>query len=211
MSVQSQKEKFRFWRKWTLLNAIVIIVSYPIGLILGLLIFETMGYTMSEWGTPFEQTLMQIGFGILIGFGIGITQRILLKKVFNVSSLWLYSLAIGFIITEIIVGIICWKLDLNRGDLSFVENNPLPHALIAAISGLLIGIIQLPLLKKYFSEIGYWIAANTIAWGISILITAINVQSEAFLLITFIIGSILYGAITGATLMWLMKLKEAES
>ena len=211
MIIISRNEKFRFWRKWTFLNAIVIILSYPIGFIVGLFISEAMGYSVDEWGTPVEQTLMLMGFGILIGFGIGITQRILLKKVFNVSSLWLYSLTVGFIITELIVGIICWKLDVNRGDLSFIEGNPFTHAIILSISGLLIGLIQLPLLRKHFTGIAYWLIASTLAWGISVLITAIGHKYDTAVLITYILGAVLYGAITGATLMWIMKLKEVES
>ena len=52
--------------------------------------------------------------------------------------------------------------------------------------------------------------ASTLAWGISILITAINVTNDIFLLVTFIIGILLYGLITGAALMWVLKPKEIK-
>jgi len=211
MSVNSKKEKFRFWRNWTLLNALVIILLYPIGGIIVLLISEAMGYSNDQWAPPFEQTIMLIIFGALIGFGIGFVQRLLLRKVFNVSAFWIYSVAIGFILTELIVGIVLWKMDINRGELSFIEFNALAHALILAITGLLIGLIQLPLLRKHYSGNVYWVIASTLAWGISILITAINQKSELALLITFIFGAILYGAITGATLMWILQPKEIKS
>ena len=211
MSVNTKKEKFRFWRNWTLLNALVIILLYPIGGIIILIISEAMGYSMDQWAPPLEQTIMLIVFGALIGFGIGITQWLLLRKVFNVSSFWLYSVAIGFIIIELIAGIILWKLDINRGELSFIEGNPLAHALILAITGLLIGLIQLPLLRRHYSGVVYWVIASTLAWGISVLLTTIGHQYDIAVLITFILGSLLYGAITGATLMWLMQKKEVES
>jgi hypothetical protein len=163
---------------------------------------------VDEWGSPFEQTVVQIALGIVIGFSIGITQWRLLRKVFNVSSFWLYSVVIGFTILELIAGIILWKLDINRGELNFIEFNALAHALILAITGLIIGIIQMPILKKQYAGSVYWVIASTLAWGISILITAIDQDSELALLITFIIGAILYGAITGATLMWILKPKE---
>ena len=69
----------------------------------------------------------------------------------------------------------------------------------------------MPLLKKQYAGRVYWVIASTLAWGISILITAIDQDSELALLITFIIGAILYGAITGATLMWILKPKEKKS
>ena len=120
-------------------------------------------------------------------------------------------MAIGIILIGLVGGIILWKLHINRGELSFIENNPLPHALIAAIYGLIIGIIQLPLLRKHFSGSIFWIITSTIAWGVSILITAIDTGSEKGLLLLFILGALLYGAITGATLMWILRPKELNS
>ena len=211
MSVNTFKEKIRFWIKWSLANALVIILVYPIGLIIGLFISEAMGYSMEEWGTPFEQTIMKMGFGVLIGIGIGITQWMFLRKVFNVSSFWLYTVAIGFIIVELIAGIILWKMDINRGELSFVEGDSIGHSVILAISGLTIGLIQLPLLKKHYFGSVYWVIGSTLAWGMSVLITAISQESDVGILITFILGAILYGAITGYTLMWILKPKEIEA
>ena len=209
MSVSTNKEKVQFWWKWTLINALVLILSYIISVFVILFIAESIfDNSIDEWGSPFEQTVGQIALGIVIGFSIGITQWRLLRKVFNVSSFWLYSVAIGFTILELIAGIILWKLDINRGELNFIESNVLAHALLLAITGLIIGIIQMPLLKKQYAGRVYWVIASTLAWGTSILITAIDQDSELALLITFIIGAILYGAITGATLMWILKPKE---
>ena len=209
MSVSTKKEKVQFWWKWTLINALVLILSYIISVFVVLLINEIIfDNTVDEWGSPFEQTVVQIALGIVIGFSIGITQWRLLRKVFNVSSFCLYSVVIGFTILELIAGIILWKLDINRGELNFIEFNALAHALILAITGLIIGIIQMPFLKKNYAGNVYWVIASTVAWGISILITAIDQDFELTLLITFIIGAILYGAITGATLMWILKPKE---
>ena len=211
MSVNTNKEKVQFWRKWILVNALVLILGYIVSGFFVLLINEVIfGLTMSEWGTPFEQSIMQIAAGTVIGISMGITQWLLLRKVFDVSLFWLYSVAIGFIIIELIAGIILWKLNINRGELSFIEFNALAHALILAITGLLIGMIQLPLLRKHYSGSVYWVIASTLAWGISILITVIDQESELALLITFIIGAFLYGAITGATLMWIMRPKELK-
>ena len=204
MIVNINKEKFRFWIKWTLVNALVLILGYIVSGFFVLLINEVIfGLTMSEWGTPFEQSIMQIAAGTVIGFSMGITQWLLLRKVFDVSSLWIYSVAIGFVIIELFVGIILWKLDINRGDLSFIEGKPLAHALILGITGLLISLIQLPLLRKHYSGNVYWVISSTLAWGISVLLTAIFHQSELAILITFVLGAILYGAITGATLIGL--------
>ncbi len=209
MSVSTKKEKVQFWRKWTLINALVLIVSYVVsGFVLLFIAGSIFDNSIDEWGSPFEQTVGQIAMGIIIGFSIGITQWRLLRKLFNVSSFWLYSIVLGFIIVELIAGIILWKLDINRGELSFIEFNALAHALLLTITGFIIGIIQMPLLKKHYAGSAYWVMASTAAWGMSIFITAIDQNSELALLITFMIGAILYGAITGATLMWILKPKK---
>jgi hypothetical protein len=75
----------------------------------------------------------------------------------------------------------------------------------------MIGIIQFPLLRKHFYGIAYWVLASTIAWGISVLITAIGHKYDLAVLITFILGTVLYGGITGATLMWILQPKEIKS
>ena len=212
MSVNTKQEKFRFWRNWTLLNALVLIFSTIISLIVMLLFAEVIfGFSIDAWGSSFEQIIIAISAGAIIGFSIGITQWLLLRKRFSLSSFWLYSVAIGFILTELIVGIVLWKMDIIRVELSFIENNPLPHALILAITGLLTGLIQMPLLRKHFYRIAYWVGASTVAWGIGVLLMAIDTGSEIGFLLLFILGTLLYGAITGATLMWILQPKEIKS
>jgi len=207
MSEIANHKKIRFWKNWTLINAIILILSYIIGIIVMFLIAGAFQVRMDEWGSPFEQILEQIGAGAVIGLSLGITQMLLLRKLFNVSSFWVYSLAVGFIITELILGIILWRLDINRGELRFIEGNSLPDALIHAIIGFIIGLIQLPLLKPHFSGIAYWVIASTLAWGSFKLVTAIPLENGAFEIIAVILGTLLYGAITGLTIIWLMKPK----
>lgn len=169
---------------------------------------EVTKVSMDEWPSPLEQTIWQIGNGILIGSSIGFIQWRLLRKTYSIPSSWIYLVSAGIILTELVAGILLWKMGINRGEFAFWEANPLPHALIATIYGLAIGLIQFPIIRKHFSKGAIWIVASTMAWGISILITAIKVQNDIFLLITFIIGTLLYGLITGATLMWILKPKK---
>jgi len=157
-----------------------------------------------EGGTHLSQTVMQIAGGAVIGFGTGIYQRSLLRKVFNVSSSWIYTLVIGFAVTELIVCIILWLLELNRYELRFIEFNPLPEALIFACAGLLIGLLQWTILRRYFFRSGYWVLASALGWGICILMTFFI----GWVVVAFFLGALLYGAITGTTLMWILQNKK---
>lgn len=191
----------QFFLNWTLWSFGIIPVSYMVSLIVVLLVHGAFGFDQTEGGTYLSQTVMQIAGGAVIGLGTGLYQRELLKKVFNVPSSWIYSLVAGFAATELIVCLFLWQLGLNRYELRFIESNPLPEALIFACAGLIIGISQWVILRRYFSRSIYWVFASTVGWGICVLITQISI-------LAFFIGALLYGVITGAALMWVLHKKE---
>lgn len=209
MAEKTKIEKLRFLISWTLLSFGIIPLSYMISLIVVLLVHGAFGFNQMEGGTYLSQTLMQMAGGAVIGLGTGLYQQAMLRKVFNVKASWIYMLAIGFAITELIVCIILWQLEINRYELRFIEFRPLPESLIFACAGLMIGSLQWTILKKYFLRSAYWILASTIGWGISIMITyvffSINRDIGIF---SFFIGALLYGAITGITLAWILKNQE---
>ena len=195
----------KFLRNWTLLNAAFIVIGYILMLLFGILMMEVTKISMSEWPSPFEQTIWQIGNAILFGSSIGFIQWRMLRKTYSISSSWIYLVPAGMVLTELVAGILLWKMGINRGEFAFWENNPIPHALIATIYGLMIGLIQFPTIRKHFVKGAFWILASTLAWGVSIIITAINVKNDIFLPITFVLGILLYGLITGGALIWILK------
>jgi len=71
---------------------------------------------------------------VVAGLFIGITQWHLFRKLFQVSSYWISSIPIVVIVVEVIAGIILWRLDINRGELIFIEGDPYSHALISNVS-----------------------------------------------------------------------------
>lgn len=203
MTIEIEHKKFQFWMNWTFLSFGVIPVSYMISLIVVLLIHGAFGFSQMEGGTYLSQTVMQIAGGAVIGLGAGIYQRSLLKRVFNITSSWIYTLVIGFAVTELIVCIVLWQLELNRYELRFIEFRPLPEALIFACIGLIIGLLQWTILRRYFLRSFFWVLASTLGWGMCVLVTRLSIWA-------FFMGALLYGAITGATLMWILRKKEED-
>lgn len=213
MPTKTEHEKFKFWTNWTLLSSGIIPLSYIISLIAVLLVQGAFGFGQMDWGIPLSNTLSQIAGGTIIGLGTGIYQKSLLRKAFNVSSSWIYTLVIGFAITELIIGIILWQLGLDRIQLRFIEYKPLPETLFFASAGLLIGFLQWRILRRFFIRSGYWVISSTLGWGICILINIswfvpFIQNSVLAVVMVFSLGSLLYGVITGATLMWIMRRKE---
>ncbi len=212
MALNTQKEKFKFLLSWTLFNALALIIGYMLSLVAALFIAESIfGLSLSEWGTPFEQMLIQIIAGVIFGFSLGFTQWKLLRRKFSIASKWIYTVVIGIILVELILGIVFWQMNMNRSEYSFVENNPIPHALIAASYGLAIGILQMLLLRKHFFGSAFWVVGCIFAWGVSILVTAIDTVTDTQLLLLFVLGTLLFGLITGATLLWVLLPKESKS
>lgn len=206
MTVITNKEKFHFWTSWTLLSLVIIILGYIVGGIALLLIHGAFGFSQYEWGTPLSQTLGHVAAGAVLGLAVGLFQRSFLKKLFfNVPAFWIYALIIGFVVIEMISGIILSQMGINRGEIKFFEyktpGNPPGESLIYAIVGLLTGLIQWPILSRSFSRSAFWVLASTLGWGICFMITMISVWA-------FFLGALLYGAITGATLIWIMRTKE---
>ena len=196
-------KKLQFWIIWTLSGFVIIPFSYMISLIVVLLVHGAFGFNQMEGGTYLSQTVMQVAGGAVIGFGTGIYQVMLLKKLFNVSGFWTISLMAGFAVTELIVCIILWQMKINRYELRFIESNPLPEIFFFSCAGFLSGILQQRILRKYFTLSGYWIAASTVGWGICVAVTLISIWA-------FIPGALLYSAITGAVLIWLMRRRVPE-
>jgi hypothetical protein len=205
MVIKTNQDKFHLWARWTLLSLVIIIPGYIAGGIALLLIHGAFGFNQYEWGTPLSQTLGHIAAGAVLGLAVGFFQRSYLKKLFNVPVLWIYAPIIGFVVTELISGIILSQMGINRGEIKFFEyetpGNPPGETYIYAIAGLLTGLIQWPVLSRYFSRSMFWVLASTLGWGICFMITMISVWA-------FFLGALLYGAITGAALIWIMQRKE---
>ena len=215
MPVITRQEKFRFWKTWTFQHTWAIPVSYIISLIVILICTAIFGISIEEFGTQLEQLVMQIAAGTVLGLGTGLIQKSLLNKVFNVSAFWIWSVMIGFVLTEALAGYICWRLNINRMEIRFIELNARPESLIFAFAGLLIGSLQWSVLRKHFTGSVYWIFASTIGWGICVItmdyVSILPSLNTLFTdVIAFSAGATLYGAITGAALMWIMQKKEVH-
>lgn len=190
--MDTKKEKLRFFVIWSLLNTILI----PVGIILGfLLVINIFGYE-SDRTFPFKSTLVYCVWLSVPGLIYSIAQWILLRKQLKVTSLWILASIAGIIIGELCAGIVLWKLGIDREDLGWAQGgSALAEALIFLFSGALIGLFQMPLLKKNYHKTGLWIVSSCIGWGI-------------IPLVFFIGGGLVYGAISGATLMWILEPKE---
>ncbi|HRY32696.1 MAG TPA: hypothetical protein P5531_06985 [Bacteroidales bacterium] len=192
------------YSKWALNHTWIILFSYFISMIVLLFIHDAFGFSMADDGTYLSNAVMHIGSGFVLALGTGIMQRELLKKHIRISSFWVVSLIIGFVVAEITAGIVLWKLEIYRGLINIFNTDVhFPESLIFALAGLIAGIIQFRLLKPYYNNRFYWIIASAMGWALLILSTYISPFA-------LILGAMLYGAITGLAFYRIMESKAPD-
>ena len=192
-------DKIKFFVIWTLWSTLLIPAGVILGGLVGLGISAGFGYGYDGGEPPFVSTFVYCGWVSVIGAVISLNQWLLLRRKIKISALWILACIGGFIIGETVVGLFLWKLEISRGDLGWAEGGSiLAEALIFTFSGILIGIFQYPLLRKVYWKAGLWVVVSAIAWGLVPLVI-------------FIFGGLTLGAITGATIIWVLQVKEKKT
>ena len=142
--------EFKNYTKWTLHHSWVILFSYLISIVVLIIIHGSFGFTMNDEGTYLSNALMHIGSGIVLALGTGILQRELLKKHFHVSFFWVLSLIIGFVIAELLAGIVTYCIFWFEFPLSVIcvstlsiDILPTPSANIGNLPNVFSGIYKL--------------------------------------------------------------------
>ena len=188
--------KIKFFVIWTLWSTLLIPAGVILGGLVGLGVSAGFGYGYDGGEPPLVSIFVYCGWVSVIGTVISLNQWLLLRRKLKISALWILACIGGFIIGETVVGLFLWKLEISRGDLGWAEGGSiLAEALIFTFSGILIGLFQYPLLRKVYRKAGLWVVVSTISWGLVPLVI-------------FIFGGLTLGAITGATLIWILQLKE---
>ena len=189
-------DKIKFFVIWTLWSTLLIPAGVILGGLVGLGVSAGFGYGYDGGEPPFVSIFVYCGWVSVIGAVISLNQWLLLRRKIEISALWILACIGGFIIGETVVGLFLWKLEISRGDLGWAEGGSiLAEALIFTFSGILIGLFQYTLLRKVYRKAGLWVVVSTISWGLVPLVI-------------YIFGGLTLGAITGATLIWILQLKE---
>lgn len=198
MEFKIKDVKVRFFIKWSLWSTLLIPIGAILAFVININVQGKLGYG-GEIGPPWLQTAAYCNLMLVMGALIGIMQWILLQRLFKIHWLWILTCIAGGVIGEILAGIILWEMGINRADLGWAQGGSvLAEATIFLLSGALIGLIQYPLLKKHYNKAGLWILGCSIGWAL-------------IPIVIYFFGGIVLGAITGATLMWILQPKDIKS
>lgn len=195
----------KFLINWSLLTLAFLTIGYFLGYMAGLTTGSIFGLTVADDGPHYVQTIVYCVFGSVVVTSISLTQLSILKNYgVKISKWWILAGIAGVIISEVIAGILLWKLDINRSDLGvFQGGHQWPEALIFSFSGLLMGIFQWLVIRKQYAQSIYWIPVSFMGWGLGHLVM--------FNILMFFAGALLLGLITGLFVILIMKSSRLSS
>ena len=203
----NSKENTQFLFKWVGFNGLTFVAGLLVSFILGFLIFfGPMGYSSYEdTGTPLEQALMMIAGCIIVGTGLGIVQKKLLSRFFKVSFYWIISIPVALVVVELALFSVSSLVNMEaRQETGYVTN-----VVIFSVYGLVIGLFQFFVLAKYHRNSLLWVLSNFLALGLGTCIAG-SVQDDPLKIATFVAGVLVYGIITGLSLLWIFKGKKLK-
>ena len=186
------RNEFGMWLEWTLATAFGMLLGFLPSLVL--------------------VNIMDLGFARLIvplfaGFLIGLAQWVVLRKYVNEVSDWILaagaSWAIGYALGLFIInGLTGTGLDGFFGYVLF---------------GVIVALVQWPLLRREIPNVWMWILANVVGWTAGFYLSQVSLDllfdgpSIAPIASTSVISGVsglVAGAITGIALIWIVRQPE---
>ena len=175
----------KFLGQWILATSI----GWPVGMFLAFL----LSYEVVNLFYHKETSLI---IGLCLGAVVGFSQWNIINEYSKISAWWIWASAIGiglpFVVDVLLVELV--------GVESVLKNDILGRFITGVIGGLLIGLLQINVVKSLSKKGIWWIVISPLAWGISWLSTAIGAGVG-----DFIIGGVVLGAITGIAILWLLQ------
>ena len=203
MAVERAQAGWTLWLQWVLANTV--------GFLLGFQLFAIF------WPYAFF-VLFAVAYA-LMGVMIGVLQWLVLRRQVPGAGRWVWATIGGFALGGT-VGMAATFTVVGLFDLYFSLGEPLSSFLFAAVLfapiGPVVGIAQWWLvLRRQIEGAGWWVLACTVAlalfgaaFGAFIAIEIGNVYVGAY--VVSAVGGLLAGAITGVTLVWLLRQRVPE-
>lgn len=187
--------------RWIILSLVAYPVAQIFGYVAGLFVHRFFGFTMQDSGTHLSQAFSYGVYVAIFGAAIGLVQWRMLRRISPVSALWILACSAGFVVGEAGAALVLWRQGILRSTLGVFQAGPqLPEVLIFAVSGVLIGLFQWPLLRRFAPKSALWIVASCVAWGLATLVVA-----KPYL---FLLGGLALGLVTAIALELLFQLKN---
>jgi len=170
-------------------SLILWIPATLIGWFGGIAIAIVLTYSVVMRFHPEETNLI---VGLCGGIGIGTGQIVSFRRKRPLNYRWILGTTIGMGIPYTVA------VMLREGWLQAIDVSDTLLVIIAIVAGALAGVTQAPSLKRHTTKASWWIWASVVSWTVAWLI------SDGFNEWGFLIGALVYGALSGSFLIWLI-------
>jgi len=205
-------------KSWTLWEGWVVVMA--IAELLGLGIVIIAATMIPSLGAGNSVTVLHI-VGLLEGMILGVAQWLVLHRYIKRINAWVMVTAIAVMIVWLIgikiSALMVFSITLDTTLTPEMQARTLLKgvALLGAWVGGMLGFAQWFVLKSHVHQAAMWIVANALAWALGLVVAFTMVgrmQPDRFNLETALAGiatglttGTVVGAITGITLVWLLK------
>jgi hypothetical protein len=186
------RNEFGMWLGWTLATAAGMLLGFlPALLISSLLDLGLMRVILPLWT------------GLLVGLFQWVSLRGFMARpadwIWTDCAAWSAGFAFGLLIIQ------------------FVANNPAGVAFSYLLFGLIIAILQWPLLRREVPNIIPWIVANVLGWALAfylsqalfnLLFSGQEISQALSTAFITTLSGLIAGGITGAALVWIVRQPE---
>ena len=171
---------WRVWGRWVLATAI----GWSVGIVTAFIAAHLIA-PIVYIAIPHETNLV---LGLCLGAAVGYMQRRFAQNPITASGRWVLSTSVGMGIPYVVL-VIANEFWGGIPGLSLV--------LIAAVGGLITGLLQLRNVRRHSRRSGWWVLANIVGWGLGWL-----AMSSA---VGLLFGGVLLGMVTGGATIWLLR------
>ena len=201
VTVERAQVGWTFWLQWVLASTVGF----------------TLAYEVVRFFGPFAFYVLFAPEYALMGVVVGIPQWLVLRQQVPGVGPWVLATVVGFAVggtLAFVTLVAAGYYDLD--DLVGRAVSPfLLSALFFAPIGPVVGIAQWIVLRRRIKAAGWWVLANIVAWvlfGALEGLPAVTKMSYYDVRISVIsaIGGLLAGAVTGVTLVWLLRQRVPE-
>lgn len=191
---KGSRNEFALWLEWTLATAG--------GMLLGLLPFVFLTGNLDLW-------LARILVPVTAGFIVGFLQWSVLRQYLTHCADWILYGGAGWSLGYALALVIIQRLN----------ETPLGALIGYAVFGIIIGVMQWPVLRREIRDAVPWVLANVVAWATGFYISqaVLNIvasddiisQALSTAVISGVTG-LVAGGITGLALVWTVRRPERE-
>lgn len=183
MNAERARGGLGFWLWWVLASAMGLVLGAVVGGALVDIFPSVLGGAIS---------------GVAVGSAVGTSQWLVLRKQLSQVGWWVIASIAGFAMFGAVATVLSEKVSI---------------VFLFALIGAAIGVAQWLVLRPHFSQAGWWVLANVSAFssfGVAVdAVYAIKGES-ASLAVSLVVLSI-YGGLTGAALVWLLRQPMPEA